>query len=310
LFLLCLIVALFVPGVTVVFSIIGATLGVAVIFLFPAAFAWKLRHKTNYGIHLAFVISATVVGIMIAATGTRTIYGVTTPYMLEYDFINFKAGDPGEDNFLPPISWECFKNPYNLYVTFVVGAPDSDFLANNFTNKLAEILQIPYYFINIMSQNPEPNNRTSAMVEIGVKTQDAIDDVIFLIETKVTTQLTVNSTLFDGVIESISYSRQLSCPTGCGNGACYFGSCKCQTGYEGDLCDTVTYEEEIVRTSSKGVNPGEAAGIAVAFFFFGLIIGGVAFYFIFRRRVEAKATTKMIKMEDRSDTTTSVELNN
>jgi len=77
LFMVCLIIALFVP-VTVVFSVIGATLGVAVIFGFPAAFAWKVRKDapnkvTNY----IFFVSAIIVGIFIGTTGTAiTIYNI------------------------------------------------------------------------------------------------------------------------------------------------------------------------------------------------------------------------------------------
>jgi len=78
LFTVCLIIALFVPGVSIVFSVIGATLGVVVIFGFPAAFAWTIRANapnkiTNY----IFFVSAIIVGIIIAISGTSiTLYNI------------------------------------------------------------------------------------------------------------------------------------------------------------------------------------------------------------------------------------------
>jgi len=77
-FLLCLVIALAIPRVTVVFSIIGSTLGVAVIFIFPAMFAWKTRHKSGsvaWAIISAIILA--LVGIFIAGTGTgMTLYNI------------------------------------------------------------------------------------------------------------------------------------------------------------------------------------------------------------------------------------------
>jgi len=80
-----LVVAILVPEVTVVFSIFGATLGVSLIFLFPAAFAWKIseqkrqasfndpkvkRWQVGAGIGV-------VIGVFIAISGTiLTLYNL------------------------------------------------------------------------------------------------------------------------------------------------------------------------------------------------------------------------------------------
>jgi len=74
-FVINLAVAILVPSITVVFSILGATLGVSMIFFYPALFAWKLQQRLNSQgkSYRAYQIGAGVlgiVGIFIASTGT------------------------------------------------------------------------------------------------------------------------------------------------------------------------------------------------------------------------------------------------
>jgi amino acid permease len=71
-FFLCMTLAILAPGIQVVFSLIGSTLGVVVIFLFPAVFAWHLNPR-----RLIFVVLAVLAGVSIGITGT-----VTTVYEL------------------------------------------------------------------------------------------------------------------------------------------------------------------------------------------------------------------------------------
>ena len=74
-FAINLAVAILVPSITVVFSILGATLGVSMIFFYPALFAWKLQERLNsqgqsYRAYQIGAVVLAVVGAFIASTGT------------------------------------------------------------------------------------------------------------------------------------------------------------------------------------------------------------------------------------------------
>lgn len=78
LFLLCLGFALFVPGVELVFSVIGSLLGVWIIFIFPALFAWNHRFTRP----VSYTLLASIFlffGVFIGITGTAiTLYNLIT----------------------------------------------------------------------------------------------------------------------------------------------------------------------------------------------------------------------------------------
>jgi len=235
---------------------------------------------------------------------------------LEYAFINFDGGDPDDTTnvFLPPQEWDCFKNPYNIYGSFIIRVTDEEFPVANFSRELGNVLGIPYYFIRVLSENPEIGEKTSVLVEIALTSLAQRDEVMLNLVSFGTNILTFHSSLYDGKIESIALTRELSCPDGCIHGSCYFGICNCAAGYTGEACENPWSllsdddgSDETLPSKPKAINGGEAAGIAVAFFVFGAIIGAVVFYFVAKKRVEMTAATKMIKMDDR---TASVDLSN
>lgn len=75
LFSFCLVVALFVPGINVVFGVIGSLLAVWLIFIFPSLFAWKTRDEKSFHTILAIVFM--IFGVFIGISGTTiTIYNI------------------------------------------------------------------------------------------------------------------------------------------------------------------------------------------------------------------------------------------
>jgi len=72
-FIPCLILAIAVPQVKIVFQVIGATLGVVVVFVFPGLFAWYSRDRSK----LWFAIVAAFLAVFIGISGTAiTLYNI------------------------------------------------------------------------------------------------------------------------------------------------------------------------------------------------------------------------------------------
>jgi len=75
-----LIFAILIPEVTIVFTLSGATLGVALIFIFPSLFAWNLGNQESSWIKNLWRIGSVIlmtIGVLIAITGTIfTVYNL------------------------------------------------------------------------------------------------------------------------------------------------------------------------------------------------------------------------------------------